>query len=87
MLGFMTDIKFTRVERLLLANQYKILERLDPDEADYYTRHRIALERGYEGDYEEVAGVIAKETLSPKFPGFDVNEEAFYLQYARWFTD
>ena len=47
----MTDSKFSKLERLLLSNQYKILEKLYPDEADYYSQHRIALEKGYELNY------------------------------------
>ncbi len=44
----MTDkMKLTKTERLILANQYRILEVLDPKEAEGYSNHRIALEDGY----------------------------------------
>lgn len=44
----MTDkIKLTKTERLILANQYQILEVLGAKEAERYRNHRMALERGY----------------------------------------
>jgi uncharacterized protein YfbU (UPF0304 family) len=36
----------TRTERWMLANQYRILEALDPDSANYYEKVREALEEG-----------------------------------------
>lgn len=42
------------VERLLIANQFRILEKLYPDEADYYSSNRKVLERGYKLHYGEI---------------------------------
>ena len=41
-------------ERLLLANQCKILEKLYPSDADHYAARREALERGYTLEYSSV---------------------------------
>lgn len=41
------DIK----DRLILANQFKILEKLYPDDAQHYEQHRRALENGYTLNY------------------------------------
>ena len=46
-------MKLTKVERLLLANQYHILSMLEIDRADEYDGLREALERGYESVYED----------------------------------
>lgn len=40
-----------KLERLNFINQYLILERLYPEDADYYARNRKALEQGYELHY------------------------------------
>lgn len=44
--------EFDRYNKLNLTNQYKIIEKLYPDEADYYSRHRKALEEGYAYQYD-----------------------------------
>jgi hypothetical protein len=46
--------KLTRAERKILANQYLILEKIDPDNADWYVEAREILNNGYEADYEDV---------------------------------
>jgi len=38
----------------LLINQYKILERLCPGEAEHYAQLRTALERGYALEYSDL---------------------------------
>lgn len=38
-------------ERFIIANQLKILEKLYPEEADYYAKHRKAVEHGYQLHY------------------------------------
>ena len=40
-------MKLTIKDRLILANQYKILEALYPKEANEYAKHRKAIEQGY----------------------------------------
>ena len=55
----------TKIERLLLVNQFKILEKIYPEEADYYSQHREALEAGYVLHYdwlfEQLWDEISKE--------------------------
>ena len=50
----MPDNKFslTRLQRLFLSNQYRILEALYPDQADDYAVRREAIELGYELLYD-----------------------------------
>lgn len=40
-----------KLQRLNFINQYLILEKLYPEESDYYKNHRKALEHGYELHY------------------------------------
>ena len=49
----------SKTERLSLINQYRILERLDTGEADYYKRMITILERGYENHYAELFRYIS----------------------------
>lgn len=44
-------MELTKKDRLILINQFLILEKLYPDEADYYEKHRIALQQGYKLHY------------------------------------
>jgi uncharacterized protein len=46
--------QLSRIERKILSNQYKMLERLDPDNADDYSYLRNIVDHGFEGDYEDV---------------------------------
>lgn len=59
-------MKLSRTERWVLANQYRILEALYPDEAGTFAEHRAALERGYEYHYKFIASDIydVPDTLS-----------------------
>lgn len=47
-------ISLSKEERLILANQLKILEKLYPEEAEYYSQSRKALEEGYALHYRTV---------------------------------
>ncbi|MCY4184837.1 MAG: YfbU family protein [Rhodobacteraceae bacterium] len=49
---------------MLLANQYKILEKLCPDEAESYSVLREALEEGYEIEYNLNAEYISKDVMT-----------------------
>lgn len=40
-------MELSKLERLNIINQFLILEKLYPEEADYYEKHRIALQHGY----------------------------------------
>ena len=52
------DVTLTKVERLLLSNQLKILKALDPHEADYYETRARALDEGYELHFDELFDYI-----------------------------
>ena len=43
-----TELKLSKLERIILTNQLKILEALYPDEATQLSVQREGLERGYE---------------------------------------
>jgi uncharacterized protein YfbU (UPF0304 family) len=45
-------MELTRKERLILANQFKILEHLDKKEADFYRNAYKVLEKGYAFEYD-----------------------------------
>lgn len=51
----------TTVDRLKLANQYKILEKLDPENAEAYAELRRILEEGISIFYENVFEYISPE--------------------------
>lgn len=54
-------MKLTRTERWILVNQYRILERLDPENAEYYKEARAILEEGYELLYEDIDASIFRD--------------------------
>ncbi len=49
----------TEVERWILANQYSILEKVDPKRAEDHAHAREAVENGYELEYAKYHGVVA----------------------------
>lgn len=51
-------------ERVIIANQLKILEIIDADNAIYYARHRKAIESGYKLHYSWVAEAIDENEMS-----------------------
>src|SRR3989344_5648187 len=59
-------MKLSKVERWMLANQYRILEALYPKEAKSLERCREILEDGYELEYSQISQHIYKDedTLS-----------------------
>lgn len=54
-------MELTESERLILSNQYKILEGLYPDQANEYKKHRKIVEDGYTLNYEEISRHIFDE--------------------------
>ncbi len=56
--------EFSIKERLFLANQYLILEKLYPERASDYARRREAISRGYMLDYGWIAGEIDQDEMS-----------------------
>jgi uncharacterized protein YfbU (UPF0304 family) len=57
-------VKLTTVERLILANQYRILETVCPDEAEYFAEAREVVEQGYEGYYFHLLRRIDDDVLT-----------------------
>src|SRR5437868_5720806 len=59
-------MKLTYVERWTLANQYRILEALYPDEAKHHQYARTVLEEGYELHYLDLYPGLSQDegTLS-----------------------
>ena len=54
-------MKLSQIERLMLANQFKILEKLYPDKAEMYARYCDALEDGYTREYSDLVGHLSRE--------------------------
>lgn len=61
----------TFAERLILSNQFTILEKLDPDQAEYYSEAQEIVNRGYEYLYEEINPSVY-ETAVPHDVGKEV---------------
>src|SRR5437762_170959 len=59
-------MELDRKDRLILFNQYRILELLNPKEADYYQRAQAVMARGYEFHYESLAENIYKNPMPEK---------------------
>jgi uncharacterized protein YfbU (UPF0304 family) len=51
----------TPVERLQLVNQFRILEKLDPEHAENYAKSRSIIADGYTIQYDEVFGGVFEE--------------------------
>lgn len=59
-------MKLSKVERLMLVNQYLILEGLYPDEKEFYANNRKAIEEGFELHYSDLFAGISDKTLTEK---------------------
>lgn len=55
------DLQPTLEQRLILINQYKILEKLYPEEEETYSQHREILEEGYTLHYNDLIQVISED--------------------------
>jgi len=55
-------VDFTKNERLFLLNQYKILENLYPDEAEFYSRAQRIVSDGYSFEYASLAPSINEDS-------------------------
>jgi len=71
----------TKQERLIIANQFRILEKLYPEEADYYSQHRKAVEEGYKLHYNWIM-----ESLHDEMPEADCQEVLDVLDMYRALT-
>jgi len=58
------ELDLTPAQRVLLANQLKILEALYPDEADHYGQWRDAVESGYTIHYDQGAEWLVTEEMT-----------------------
>lgn len=76
------ETKLSKIERLILSNQYRILERLYPDESDYYENNRKAIEEGFELHYEDCFSLLSNDTMSED----ECNEVIDILQMYRSLT-
>lgn len=47
-------MNLTKVERIIISNQFMILEKLYPEDANYYSTRRKALECGYKIHYDDI---------------------------------
>lgn len=56
-------MQLTRIERLLLSNQLRILEALYPKEAQAFAHQREAIEWGYEHHYRHCVEHVLEDTL------------------------
>lgn len=54
-------MKLSKLDRLIMSNQYRILEKLIPEEAEYYERNRKAIEEGYTLHYEQLTEFLYDE--------------------------
>ena len=61
-------MKLSMYERAVLANQYRMLEVLAPDDAAQYPSARTALQYGYEAFYQFV-GIYDERTDPPMSAG------------------
>lgn len=59
-----SNVKLSHLERLMLANQFAILSRLYPDEAEYYDNCRVILASGFEKEYAGILQRFAESEVS-----------------------
>lgn len=57
-------MKLSRIERLMLSNQYRILEALYPDERDSFANSREAIESGFEIEYDWHTEYIHRDVVT-----------------------
>ena len=57
-------VKLEMKDRMMLALQFRILEKLDPDMADSCSRAITILEQGYELEYDSIYGMIDQAFVS-----------------------
>jgi uncharacterized protein YfbU (UPF0304 family) len=67
-------MKLSREQRWMLANQYQILEKLYPEEAELHSKAREVLENGFELNYDWIAEHVYEDTMSE-----DACQEVIYI--------
>lgn len=78
----------TTTERVILANQYRLLEVLDPSSAPDYRARRAVVEEGFESEYDEtLRGLVIKDpvpsTVCEEVVGILGMFRALYSSYQR----
>lgn len=71
-------MKLTRVERLILANQFEILGLLKPEDAKHYQRRQDAVACGYALEYEWIADHVYEKEFSETDCRFVVDVLSMY---------
>ncbi len=59
----MTQKTLTYAERLILSNQLTILQKIDPDQAEYYSEAQEIVNSGYEALYGDINASVYDETV------------------------
>lgn len=54
---------FSVTQRLFLSNQYRILEKVDPDNSVEHVRKAVILESGFEGHYQSITNLLVENRL------------------------
>lgn len=67
------EIKLSQTERLILANQYKILSKVEPENSTQFTSFKEIVENGYEGLYYYLFTSIDSE-VTPKSVSDETHE-------------
>lgn len=73
-------MKLSKVERWILANQYKLLEHIDPDNAEHHQTMQQVLEQGYELEYDWKTQHIydGEDVMTEKKSRYVINVMAMY---------
>lgn len=57
-------MKLSKIERLILSNQFRILEALYPDDTEYFKSKEKALNEGFELHYDDLSEELSNDVLS-----------------------
>jgi uncharacterized protein len=79
-------MKLTRLERLILANQYRILGHFEPENANESQGFCRALESGYEAEFERIATGIDADILNAEECHRVVDVMSMYLALQSAYT-
>lgn len=80
-------MELTIKERFQLSNQFKILEKLYPEDKEYYARHREAIETGFELHYSWIFEHINSDTLSTEECQFVLDVLDMYSSFCHSFKE
>ena len=77
-----STLNLSTVERMLLENQYKILEALNPDNAKEYIKRQTILQRGYAFFYEDAVDGFDELSLNESHHVFAVLDIYRILEFS-----